>query len=174
MFRVSSCSCLCPADCQVLSREWRLCWSNTDYIWVINNFIAYWGASYIRCLMVWLIIHASSTFWTNVVRCSYLSMPLISDFVYESSYLFEINSDPRVISEAAVSNINILNSRVSTSKDKTIVRVLQLNQSGVSNHRQFDNLFNSLFRLTTNKYKSSVLLVLCKGNPLVTGGSLHK
>ena len=111
MFRVSSCSCLCPADCQVLCREWRLCWSNADYIWVINNFIAYWGATYIRGLMVWLIIHATSTFWTNVVRCSYLSMPLISDFVYESSYLFEINSDPRVISEAAVSNINILNSR---------------------------------------------------------------
>ena len=44
-----SCSCLCPIHwCQVLSREWRCSWSSADgdrrfsnYIWVINNFIAY-------------------------------------------------------------------------------------------------------------------------------------
>ena len=34
-------------------REWRCSWSSADrrcsnYIWVINNFIAYQGASYIR------------------------------------------------------------------------------------------------------------------------------
>ena len=38
---------------QVLSWEWRCSWSSADrrcsnYIWVINNFIAYSGASYIR------------------------------------------------------------------------------------------------------------------------------
>ena len=37
----------------MLSREWRCSWSSADrrcsnYIWVIDNFIAYWGASYIR------------------------------------------------------------------------------------------------------------------------------
>ena len=40
---------------QVLSWEWRCSRSSADrwcsnYIWVINNFIAYWGASYIRGL----------------------------------------------------------------------------------------------------------------------------
>ena len=41
----------------MLSREWRCSWSSADrrcsnYIWVINNFIACWGAPYIRYLMV--------------------------------------------------------------------------------------------------------------------------
>ena len=40
MFLVSSCSCLCPIHwIQMLSREWRCCWSSVDrrcsnYIWV--------------------------------------------------------------------------------------------------------------------------------------------
>ena len=47
MLLVSSCSCLCPIHwSQVLSWEWRCSWSSADrrcsnYIWVINNFIAY-------------------------------------------------------------------------------------------------------------------------------------
>ena len=58
MFLASSCSCLCPIQwSQVLSREWRCSWSSADrrcfnYIWVIDNFIAYWGATYIRDLTV--------------------------------------------------------------------------------------------------------------------------
>ena len=54
MFFVSSCSCLCSIHwSQVLSWEWRCSWSSTDrqcsnYIWVINNFIAYKGTTYIR------------------------------------------------------------------------------------------------------------------------------
>ena len=53
MFLVSSCSCLRSIHwSQVLSWEWRCSWSSADrrcsnYIWVINNFIAYWGATYI-------------------------------------------------------------------------------------------------------------------------------
>ena len=36
-----------------VSQEWRCSWSSADrrccnYIWVINNFIVYWGATYIR------------------------------------------------------------------------------------------------------------------------------
>ena len=60
MFLVSSCSCFCPIQwSQVLSREWRCSWSSADrrcsnYIWVIDNYIAYWGASYIRDLTVGL------------------------------------------------------------------------------------------------------------------------
>ena len=58
MFLVSSCSCLCPIHwSHVLSPEWRCSWSSADrrcsnYIWVINNFIAFWGVAYIIGLMV--------------------------------------------------------------------------------------------------------------------------
>ena len=58
MFLASSCRCHCPIQwSQELSREWRCSWSSADrrcsnYIWVINNFIAYRGATYIRDLMV--------------------------------------------------------------------------------------------------------------------------
>ena len=46
-FLVSSYSCFCPIQwSQALSREWRCSWSSADrrcsnYIWVINKFIAY-------------------------------------------------------------------------------------------------------------------------------------
>ena len=58
MFLVPACSCLCTIYwSQVLSGEWRCSWSSADrrcsnYIWVINNSIAYESASYIRDLMV--------------------------------------------------------------------------------------------------------------------------
>ena len=58
MFLVSSCSCLREIHwSQMLSWEWRCSWSSavrrcSNYIWVINNFIAYEGATYIRGLTV--------------------------------------------------------------------------------------------------------------------------
>ena len=58
MFLLSSCSRLCPIYwSQVLSWEWRCSWSSADrrcsnYIWVINNLIAYEGVTYIRDFMV--------------------------------------------------------------------------------------------------------------------------
>ena len=61
MFLVSSYNCLYPIQWSlVLSREWRCSWSSTDrrcsnYIWVIDNFIAFSGASYIRDLTVYNI-----------------------------------------------------------------------------------------------------------------------
>ena len=54
MFLVSSRSCLRSIHwSQLLSWKWRCSWSSADrrcsnYIWVINNFIAYRGATYIR------------------------------------------------------------------------------------------------------------------------------
>ena len=54
MFLVFPCSCLCPICwSQVLSWEWRCSWSSADrrcsnYIWMINSFVAYLGATYIR------------------------------------------------------------------------------------------------------------------------------
>ena len=64
MILLSSCSCLCPIHwSQVLSREWRCSWSSADrrcpnYIWLINNLIAYQSASYIRDLTVYLDQHS--------------------------------------------------------------------------------------------------------------------
>ena len=58
MFLVLSCSCHGPIHwSQVASREWRCSWSSierqsSNYIWVINYFIAYRGAPYIRGLRV--------------------------------------------------------------------------------------------------------------------------
>ena len=51
MFLVSPWSCLCPS--QVCSWEWRCSWSSADRrcsncFWMINNFIAYKSAPYIR------------------------------------------------------------------------------------------------------------------------------
>ena len=54
MFLLSSWNCLCPIYwCHVLSWKWRCSWSCavrrcSNYIWVINNSIAYRGASYIK------------------------------------------------------------------------------------------------------------------------------
>ena len=44
----------------------------------------------------------------------------------------------------------------------------------VSKYRSIKCLFNSLFRLTTNKHQRPELLSLCEGNTTVTGGFPHK
>ena len=57
-----SCSCLYPIHWrQVLSQVWRCGWSSADrrcsnYIWVINNFIAHLGANCIRGFTVLIIL----------------------------------------------------------------------------------------------------------------------
>ena len=72
MFPVSSCSCLSPIRLsQVLSREWRCSRSSADrrcsnYIWVIDNFIAYLGAAYIRDLTVYGIMLTIGVFQSVV------------------------------------------------------------------------------------------------------------
>ena len=49
MYFVSSFSCLGPFHwSHVLGREWRCSWRCSNYIWMINNFIAYLSATYIR------------------------------------------------------------------------------------------------------------------------------
>ena len=56
MFLLSSCCCLCHIFwSHVLSWEWRCSWSSADrlcsnYIWVINNLIAYKGALILEIL----------------------------------------------------------------------------------------------------------------------------
>ena len=72
MFVASPCSCLCVIYWdQVLSQEWRCSWSSADrrcsnYIWVIDNFIAYQGASYIRDFTVILHIALQQFHMQNI------------------------------------------------------------------------------------------------------------
>ena len=54
----------------MLSREWRCSWSSADrrcsnYIWVIDNFIAYYGTTYIRDLTVICINWRQYTKFSN-------------------------------------------------------------------------------------------------------------
>ena len=69
MFLVSSCSCFCLIYwSHVLSREWRCSWSSADrrcsnYMWVINKFIAYQGVAYIRGLTVLSTMGESEMNW---------------------------------------------------------------------------------------------------------------
>ena len=66
----SPCSCRCPIHwSKMLSREWRCSWSSADrrcsnYIWVINNFIAYSNAPYIRGLRV--VKTMTTGHWFNI------------------------------------------------------------------------------------------------------------
>ena len=77
MILISSCSRLCPIHwSQVLSWEWRCSWSSADrrcsnYIWVINNIIAYKGASYIRDLTVLQFIMSGA--WITKFSCTTLT-----------------------------------------------------------------------------------------------------
>ena len=74
MFLVGCCSCLCPIRwSQVFSREWRRSWSSADkrcsnYIWMINNFIAYQGANYIRGLTVIVPLWHQMASWNLLVN----------------------------------------------------------------------------------------------------------
>ena len=60
MFLVSTCSCLCPVHwSQVLSGEWRCSWSSagrrcSNYIWVMNNFIAQLDATHKGFMVIFL------------------------------------------------------------------------------------------------------------------------
>ena len=68
MLLVSSCGCLRSIHwSRVLSWEGRCSWSSADrrcsnYIWVINNFIAYKGATYIRGFTVVTIMAVKVTY----------------------------------------------------------------------------------------------------------------
>ena len=93
MFPVSSCSCLCPIQwSQALSREWRCSWSSADrrcsnYIWVIDNFIAYYSASYIRDFAVIHIDKRVSCGWRLLKFCSLIS----ALWIFLIMYLLALN-----------------------------------------------------------------------------------
>ena len=74
MILVSSCRCFCSIHLsQVLSGEWRCCWSSADrrcsnYIWVINNFIDYWCATYNRGLTVYFLLLCKASSGQNTIN----------------------------------------------------------------------------------------------------------
>ena len=92
MFLISSCRCLCPIHWSlVLSQEWRCSWSSTDsrcsnYSWMIINFIAYQGATYIRGLKVYFMIFLKTD--VMPVLKMYPSIPLLWLYALWCSYLF--------------------------------------------------------------------------------------
>ena len=77
MLLVSSCSCFRSIHwSQVLSWEWRCSWSSADrrcsnYIWVINNFIAYKGGTHIRGFTVMILNMSLLLRWIDPVLNKY-------------------------------------------------------------------------------------------------------
>ena len=111
MIIVSSCSCLWQIHWshQVLSWEWRCSWGSADrrcsnYIWVINNFIAHWGAAYIKGLTVFrmhLLIHSKGVMVDQSltrldfehVKAIVRKLNMISDamiYTYAYTYIYKL------------------------------------------------------------------------------------
>ena len=102
MILISSCSRLCPIYwSQVLNWEWRCSWSSADrrcsnYIWVINNIIAYKDASYIRDLTVisiyitilWLHWYVMETIMGGVLSPVYI----LSDLGHHKDCIFLVSN----------------------------------------------------------------------------------
>ena len=113
MFLASSCNYLCPIQwSQVLSQEWRCSWSSadrrcSDYIWVINNCIAYEGAPYIEdlavnCFIQQAIFRGFFTYCISFAR-SYCAF-VITDYnsiPSKSRYLHDNFQDPKYHSQIA-------------------------------------------------------------------------
>ena len=84
MFLVQSCSCLRPIHWSHVSiGKWKCSWSSTErrcsnYIWVINNVIAYYGVTYIRGLKK--VQFEASTSYAYI--SSSLSTPLNHSWVF--------------------------------------------------------------------------------------------
>ena len=113
MFLVSSCSCLCTIQwSRVLSREWRCSWSSADrrcsnYIWVIDNVIAYKGASYIRDLTLNKIMDSGNGFILFLQQ----AINLIDDKDQLLPYIAKPKWTNSLIPERHGSNINTLKPR---------------------------------------------------------------
>ena len=100
MFLFSSCSCVCKIYwSQALSREWRCSRSSADrrcsnYIWVINNVIAYYHESYIRGMSVSQSCTNQGISWRgnkhlqfSIVDCWWESQRQRRKFIWKSSQI---------------------------------------------------------------------------------------
>ena len=95
MILVSSCSCLCPIHwSQVSNRERRCSWSSADrrcsnYIWVINNFIAYWAVLEVWWYYLWIVQNPFKNYGLNGSRCP-LSPKRLLNFNHSFTYFQEL------------------------------------------------------------------------------------
>ena len=66
-------------DCGSLRCSWSIaCRRCSNYIWVIHNFIAHWGASYIRYFTVLVTLHGiTRLWWVNQQHIFQLSKPVL-------------------------------------------------------------------------------------------------
>ena len=116
MFLVSFCSFLCPIHwSHVLGWVWRCSWSSAggrcyNYIWVINNFIAYWGVPYIRGLTV---VEIFKHFCCSYTYYSHYTNRGLSDFNRKIQRLLFIKN---------LLTYNIITSHNSTSKTCAITQ----------------------------------------------------
>ena len=121
---------------QVFSREWRCSWSSADrrcsnYIWVINIFIDYWGAAYNRCLMEILMGHCGIC-----ALLKSLQLP-IGGYMFRQSPVF--SNSPREARDI-VSNVDGLNPSVPC---KEVACQLMLPRRRVANKHTVDWLLVS-------------------------------
>ena len=96
MILVSTCRWLCPI--QVLSREWSCSWCSayrwcSNYICMINNLIAYYGATYIRGFTVGTIM----VHWLNEGH---------TEITMKSAAYFQWKTRVAFIAESLVENWN--------------------------------------------------------------------
>ena len=118
MILISSWSRLCPTLwSQVLSRQWRCSWSSADrrcsnYIWVIDNLIAHWGASFIRDLTVRGTPYLSPMGELYVFGANYMCMWRTTRIwgelhVYGANYMY-MGRTPRIWGELYVYGANYM------------------------------------------------------------------
>ena len=125
MFLVSSCSCLCSIYwIQVLSWEWRCSWSSTDrrcsnYIWIINNFIAYKDVTYFYGSQNFSIQTLWKTFSWHYNDWHIILLHFEQTFDQHSSRIYYVNFDWLCILVQFIWNsciINIYNHKIHTIK----------------------------------------------------------
>ena len=76
----------------MLSREWRCSWSSADrrcsnYIWVVDNFIAYQGATYIRGFSVVSDIAAKMPLVKNPIFLMKIRLSVLSSIIVLCIYV---------------------------------------------------------------------------------------
>ena len=136
----------------MLSWEWRCSWSSADkrcsnYIWVINNFIAYWGATYIRGF--------------TVMR---LKSTTIQPFVMQ-----HVQGNNRENNQSFLLRVVYEGNPTATGGliSQNVGYALQWRHNerdGISNQQPHDCLLNLLLRRRSKKTSKLRVTGLCEGN----------
>ena len=80
------------------NREWRCSWSSansrcSNYIWVINNFIAYQDVTYIRTLTVG---RNGLTITTRLLKCHHRKLCTFRHFIWITANIYFGNEDENI------------------------------------------------------------------------------